>query len=87
MVFFSNTFSCSPNPYSNIVSITIKGNNISDYKSYQVTDISGKIILSNSIASAKFEINGSDQLSAGLYFVTVNKTDGTFETIKVVKSK
>ncbi|HQF29162.1 MAG TPA: choice-of-anchor B family protein [Bacteroidia bacterium] len=83
----TNTFSCSPNPYSNIVSITIKGNNISDYKSYQVTDISGKIILSNSIASAKFEINGSDQLSAGLYFVTVNKTDGTFETIKVVKSK
>jgi choice-of-anchor B domain-containing protein len=83
----TNTFSCSPNPFAATVTITIKGNNIAEYKSYQVSDISGKIILMNTITSAKFEINGSDQLSAGLYFVTVNKNDGTFETIKVVKSK
>jgi len=83
----SNVFTCSPNPFANALTLSIKSGNLNDYKNYTLSDVSGKMILSHSISSASFEIIGSDKLSEGLYFVTVYKNDGSTQTIKVVKSK
>jgi hypothetical protein len=82
----SNVFTCSPNPFANALTLSIKSGNLNDYKNYTLSDVSGKMILSHSISSASFEIIGSDKLSEGLYFVTVYKNDGSTQTIKVVKS-
>jgi dienelactone hydrolase len=64
----SNGFTVYPNPVSGAGSLLIKCNEMQVGKMLSITDMSGKILHSQSIQSVNFECSGLN-LSAGLYLV------------------
>lgn len=79
--FFAKNISISPNPASDFFSLT---SNTSLIDNVKVTDLNGRVvknIVVNSLSST--EVNISD-LTAGMYFVTVQTDNGSGST-KIVK--
>ena len=69
-IAISNSISIYPNPSSGV--FTIKGD---DIKSFEITNISGQIVLVQDVKNNKTEIDLSNQ-SKGLYFIKLITTEG-----------
>lgn len=80
------SISCSPNPFEGVLSINSNTNDEKLFTKYVVNDVQGKTILTGSINTSQQEVAGSEKLTAGLYLITVFKTDGSSVTMKVTKS-
>ena len=78
----ANKFSMFPNPANNVVSIS---NTESIFvNSINVTDVNGRIVLSNNydaVSAAQLNIS---ELTSGIYFVNINTTEGSV-TKKLMK--
>lgn len=70
-----------PNPTTN--SIAIKNIHEADVKAVQITTVDGKVVLQAN-ATAALEYNVSS-LSSGTYYVSIQKTNGTMESLAFVK--
>ena len=58
-----------PNPFSEVLHVVLKNNMVA--KSYQIIDLSGKIIRRNDNLSANaFEIDGNE-LESGMYYLSI----------------
>ena len=73
-----NTVQISPNPFTDIVTIS----QIEKVKRVSVSDASGRVL--KTIEKPAAQLSLSD-LSTGVYFLTVEMTDGTKQTIKGIK--
>jgi len=75
-------FSIYPNPFSD--KITINQKNQSKLKSVSVSNLQGQLLFKSEI----FDTNELDlsELNSGLYFVTINNTNGKSNTIKIIKN-
>ncbi len=73
-----NTVQISPNPFSDIVTVS----QIEKVKRVSVSDTSGRLL--KTIEKPTAQLSLSD-LNAGVYFITVEMTDGTKQTIKGIK--
>jgi PKD repeat protein len=76
-----NSFIIYPNPASN--HINIRGNYLAE--KYSIHDINGKLVLKNNIQKESDLKVSVDKLSAGLYFITIQK-NSFYEIIKFVKN-
>ncbi|MDR6923727.1 MULTISPECIES: T9SS-dependent choice-of-anchor J family protein [Chryseobacterium] len=73
-----NTVQISPNPFTDIVMIS----QIEKVKNVTVSDASGRVL--KTIEKPAAQLSLSD-LNSGVYFLTVEMTDGTKQTIKGIK--
>lgn len=73
-----NTVQISPNPFTDTVMIS----QIEKVKSVSVSDASGRVLKTIEKPAEKLSLS---DLSAGVYFLTVEMTDGTKQTIKGIK--
>jgi CTP:phosphocholine cytidylyltransferase-like protein len=78
----NSLFSIYPNPFAD--KININKNNQSKLKSISVSNSQGQLIFKSEIFD-KNELDLSN-LNSGLYFVTINNTDGESNTIKILKN-
>ena len=82
-VFASSNVQVFPNPFHD--KIKIIQNNQSKSIQIDLYDISGKKILSQGHVNNEIEIIGLESLSTGIYFLKIQFSNGSFETIKLVK--
>jgi hypothetical protein len=76
----SSNFSVSPNPVSDI--LTVSSSTL--VRNYQLSDITGKLLLQkNLINASNFDIDISD-LPLGSYFISLN-SENTSKKIKFIK--
>ncbi|MDR2235015.1 MAG: T9SS type A sorting domain-containing protein [Chryseobacterium sp.] len=73
-----NPVKISPNPFADMVTIS----HVEKVKRLSVSDASGRLV--KTIDKPSAQVNLSD-LSAGVYFLNVEMTDGTQQTIKGIK--
>ncbi len=78
----NENISLYPNPTTGVITLNVTG---SQY-SYEVLDITGKIIVNNTVATAAKAVIDLSKYPSGIYFVKVNTANGSFMQ-KVVLSK
>jgi len=78
----NDLFSIYPNPFTD--KIYFNQNNQSKLKSVSVSNLQGQLLFKSEI----FDTNELDlsELNSGLYFVTINNTNGKSNTIKIIKN-
>ncbi len=80
--FSSNAFVLYPNPASHYVSLKLSSN--SEYNSVSVTDMLGKSMKVNADFLSDVITIDTSSLSKGLYIISVNFSDGTKSTQKLI---
>ncbi len=73
-----------PNPTTNNAILKI-GDFSTENLSYQLVDVTGKIISNNRISNSETQIN-MENLNATLYFLKVTNQNTTIKTFKVIKN-
>jgi hypothetical protein len=76
--FSSEQFVLYPNPAADVLNIQTKF----ELKNYEIFDISGKLIDSNTFNNNQVNISS---LSNGSYFIVINTTENTRKTLKFIK--
>lgn len=76
-----NGLSVYPNPTTSMFTVELKSGLIS---SLQVTDVTGRVIMSTNVNNTKSEVN-LDGFSSGVYYVKIN-SDNNFSVVRVVKN-
>jgi len=76
--FIYNDFALYPNPSSNLLNIQTNY----ELKNYEIFDISGKLIESNSFKNNQLNVS---TLSLGTYFIVINTIDNIRKTLKFIK--
>ncbi|HCQ29007.1 MAG TPA: hypothetical protein DIU39_01900 [Flavobacteriales bacterium] len=71
-----------PNPSNGIITLNVDGSTYS----YEVMDITGKVVINNTVASASRSVIDMTKYPSGVYFVKVNTAAGSFMQ-KVILSK
>jgi glucose/arabinose dehydrogenase len=74
--FTSNGFSIYPNPATD--SFTIKNSNLTEIKQLLVYDTSGKLVMTRYPTTVESTTIETSNLQQGLYFVTIETTNGSF---------
>jgi len=69
-----------PNPTSGVFTVELKNASV---KTIQVTDLTGRVIMTNASSNEKIDVN-INTLANGIYYVKI-QSDNTVEVIKVVK--
>jgi hypothetical protein len=78
----STAFSCSPNPFSNILNIS--PDHPDESLSLLITDLSGNKMMAETI-SGKTKCLDLSSFPSGIYFLTVSGTKGAYGTKKLIK--
>ena len=74
----TNRIKAYPNPFTDVLTIS----DVKDVKSLMITDMSGKTVRATQKAESKLYLS---ELNSGMYLVILNMTDGSKQTIKVIK--
>lgn len=82
-VFSEIEFMVFPNPFRNSIQISQQKGSFRDLK-FTLTDISGQLILAETLHSSHDEFN-LESLASGIYFLNIQLTDKSVKTYKVVK--
>ena len=70
-----------PNPFKNSLTVS----NLIDVKRIDLIDLTGRIVVSKKVTNENSIILQTNKLPAGMYQLKTFKTDGNFETIKVIR--
>lgn len=73
-----------PNPTTHFLILEVNTN--PNKLKYQLFDISGKLVLSNSIQSTETKLS-TENLINGVYFLKIIKGDKVIKTFKIIKNK
>ena len=76
-------WSAYPNPTSNILTLDIKNYDLSSL-SYEMIDLSGKIIETYKITQDQTDIDMSNKVSS-IYFIAIIENNKTLKTFKIIK--
>ncbi len=84
----ASSISAYPNPFSNEITINYNLNTkVSSDASVIITDITGRVVLTEKITTDKGIIMLNPEINSGIYFVSINNSGKKLTTIKVVKTK
>lgn len=73
-----------PNPTVDVLNLVVVNDEL-DNLSYNLYDITGKIISKNSKIAASETSVSMHELNQGIYFLAVNKNNKTIKTFKIIK--
>ncbi len=75
-----------PNPFQNYIELELSGEILTEEINYQLIDITGKLILNRSVSTNESSVRiNTEELQAGIYFISVMSSANTIERYKVIK--
>ena len=80
-----STISVYPNPVKDFLTVDFNTEKLEN-SSYQLFDVSGKIIIQGNLKSAKSQISASS-LATGMYILRITNAGKIVKTFKIIKNK